>query len=162
MNCVFMESTIIIMHTVIKIYEIPKSYGDVYFSMQYEPIMKRIMDSDPNIRHCIVADTEGEIKAVMHRDGIRNYLSDEETSESLKRAASSWKARKQLSSKIGPGQYAVAAFEKLTRMTFPAGENHLVFVSMASNPVRTDYHQGGRDDVVEHVLNILSGDPTKN
>ena len=94
MNCVFMESTIIIMHTVIKIYEIPKSYGDVYFSMQYEPIMKRIMDSDPNIRHCIVADTEGEIKAVMHRDGIRNYLSDEETSESLKRAASSWKARK--------------------------------------------------------------------
>ena len=41
--------------------------------------MKRIMDSDSNIRHCIVSDTEGEIKAVMHRDGIRNYLSDEET-----------------------------------------------------------------------------------
>ena len=35
----------------------------------------------------------------MHRDGIRNYLSDEETSESLKRAATSWKARKQLSPK---------------------------------------------------------------
>ena len=79
--------------------------------MEYDPTMKRIMDSDPNIRHCIVSDTEGEIKAVMHRDGIRNYLSDEETSASLKRAASSWKARKQLSSKIGPGQYAVAAFE---------------------------------------------------
>ena len=130
--------------------------------MQYDATMKRIMDSDPNIRNCIVADTAGEIKAVMHRDGIRNYLSDEETSESLKRAATSWKARKQLSPKIGQGQYAVAAFEKLTRMTFPAGENHLVFVSMASNPVRDDYHQGGREDVVEHVLNILSGDPTKN
>ena len=52
--------------------------------MQYDATMKRIMDSDSNIRNCIVADTEGEIKAVMHRDGIRNYLSDEETSESLK------------------------------------------------------------------------------
>ena len=51
--------------------------------MQYDATMKRIMDSDPNIRNCIVADMEGEIKAVMHRDGIRNYLSDEETSESL-------------------------------------------------------------------------------
>ena len=80
--------------------------------MQYDATMKRIMDSDSNIRNCIVADTEGEIKAVMHRDGIRNYLSDEETSESLKRAATSWKARKQLSPKIGQGQYAVAAFEK--------------------------------------------------
>ena len=49
--------------------------------MQYDATMKRIMDSDPNIRNCIVADMEGEIKAVMHRDGIRNYLSDEETSE---------------------------------------------------------------------------------
>jgi len=157
-----MESTFLTMYTVIKIYEIPKLYGDVYDPMQYDATMKRIMDSDSNIRNCIVADTEGEIKAVMHRDGIRNYLSDEETSESLKRAATSWKARKQLSPKIGPGQYAVAAFEKLTRMTFPAGENHLVFVSMASNPIRDDYHQGGREDVVEHVLNILSGDPTKN
>ena len=55
--------------------------------MQYDATMKRIMDSDPNIRNCIVADMEGEIKAVMLRDGIRNYLSDEETSESLKRAA---------------------------------------------------------------------------
>ena len=52
----------------IKIYEIPKLYGDVYDPMEYDPTMKRIMDSDPNIRHCIVADTEGEIKAVMHRE----------------------------------------------------------------------------------------------
>ena len=130
--------------------------------MEYDAVMKRIMKSDDNIRNCIVADTEGEIKASLHRDGVRNYLSEEETAASLKRAASSWKARKQLSAKIGTGQYAIAAFEKLTRMTFPAGENHLVFVSMASNPIRDDIYQGGREDIIEHVLNILSGDPTKN
>ena len=130
--------------------------------MEYEILLGRIMKSDPNIRHCIIADTDGNIKATMHKDGVNNYLSQVETAASLKRAASSWKARKQLTPKIGPGQYAIAAFEKLTRMTFPVGENHLAFVSMGSNPIRDDIHEGGRADIVEHVLNILSGDPTKN
>ena len=131
--------------------------------MTYDATMKRIMDSDSNIRNCIVADTEGEIKAVMLRAGIRNYLSDEETSESLKRAATSWKARKQLSPKIGQGQYAVAAFEKLTRMTLSCRKKSFGICQYGLiDPVRDDYHQGGREDVVEHVLNILSGDPTKN
>jgi hypothetical protein len=130
--------------------------------MEYETLLDRIMKSDSNIRHCIIADADGNIKAIKHKDGVVNYLSEEETAVSLKRAASSWKARKQLSSKIGLGQYAVAAFEKLTRMTFPLGENHLAFISMSSNPIKTELHQGGRADIVEHVLNILSGDPTKN
>jgi hypothetical protein len=130
--------------------------------MEYETLLDRIIKSDSNIRHCIIADTDGNIKAVKHKDGVDNYLSEEETTASLKRAASSWKARKQLSAKIGSGQYAIAAFEKLTRMTFPLGENHLAFISMSSNPIKTELHQGGRADIVEHVLNILSGDPTKN
>ena len=130
--------------------------------MEYETLLDRIIKSDSNIRHCIIADADGNIKAIKHKDGVVNYLSEEETAVSLKRAASSWKARKQLSSKIGLGQYAVAAFEKLTRMTFPLGENHLAFISMSSNPIKTELHQGGRADIVEHVLNILSGDPTKN
>jgi|TARA_B110000014_G_scaffold254703_1_gene235597 hypothetical protein len=130
--------------------------------VEYDTLLNRIIKSDSNIRHCIIADTDGNIKAVKHKDGVENYLSDVETAASLKRAASSWKARKQLAPKIGPGQYAVAAFEKLTRMTFPLGENHLVFASMSSNPIKMELGQGGRADIVEHVLNILSGDPTKN
>ena len=130
--------------------------------MEYDTLLNRIIKSDSNIRHCIIADTDGNIKAVKHKDGVENYLSDVETAASLKRAASYEKARKQLSPKIGPGQYAVAAFEKLTRMTFPLGENHLVFASMSSNPIKMELGQGGRADIVEHVLNILSGDPTKN
>ena len=130
--------------------------------MEYDTLLNRIIKSDSNIRHCIIADTDGNIKAVKHKDGVENYLNDVETAASLKRAASSWKARKQLAPKIGPGQYAVAAFEKLTRMTFPLGENHLVFASMSSNPIKMELGQGGRADIVEHVLNILSGDPTKN
>ena len=46
------------------------------------------MDSDVNIRHSIITDTEGSILATSHRDGVTNYLSPEETAISLKRAAS--------------------------------------------------------------------------
>lgn len=129
--------------------------------MGFEKLLQKIMDSDVNIRHSIITDVEGNIITVNHRPGVVNYLSEEETAASLKRAASAWKARKQLSSKIGKGLYAVAAFEKITRITFPLGDNNLIFVSMGSDTTRMDLHEGGQKQIIQHVLNILSGDPTK-
>ncbi len=118
------------------------------------------MDSNVNIRHSIVSDSDGNVKAVNHREGVTNYLSEDETAASLKRAASAWQARKVLKPKIGDGKYAVAAFEKLIRITFPLGKNHLLFVSLGSEQVRTDFDQAGQTQIIEHVLNILDGDPT--
>jgi len=129
--------------------------------MDFKNLLKRIMDSDNNIRHSLVTDIEGNILVVSHRDGVTNYLSSEETESSLKRAASAWKGRKEISSKIGNGLYAVAAFEKITRMTFPLGNDNLIFVSLGSDAVRTDPNAGGQKQIIEHVLNILSKDPTK-
>ena len=122
--------------------------------MNYENLLNKIMDSDVNIRHSIITDIEGNILATSHREGVTNFLSPEETANSLKRAAAAWKGRKQLSPKIGNGLYAVAAFEKITRMTFPLGDNNLIFVSLGSDKVRTDLHAGGQKQIVEHVLNI--------
>ena len=119
------------------------------------------MDSDPNIRHSIISDNEGNIITTHHRPGITNHLSQEETVASLKRAAIAWKGRNELTPKIGKGLYAIAAFEKITRMTFPLGEDNLIFVSLGSDQVRTDLHSGGQKQIVEHILNILSRDPTK-
>ena len=128
--------------------------------MNSDQLLQRIMDSNVNIRHSIVADLGGNVKAVNHREGVTNYLSEDETAASLKRAASAWQARKALKPKLGDGKYAVAAFEKLTRITFPLGENHLLFVSLGSDQVRTDFNQAGQQQIIEHVLNILDGDPT--
>ena len=127
----------------------------------YEHLLTKIMNSDVNIRHSIVTDIEGRIITTNHRDGITNYLSQEETEASLQRAATAWKGRKELSPKIGNGMYAVAAFEKITRITFPLFDENLIFVSMGSDAVRMDLHEGGQKQIIEHVLNILSRDPTK-
>ncbi len=129
--------------------------------MDFEKLLQRIMDSDPNIRHSIVTDNEGNILATSHREGVANFLSPEETASSLKRAAIAWKGRKELVPKIGMGLYAIAVFEKITRMTFPLEEENLIFVSLGSDTTRTDLHEGGQKQIVEHVLNILSRDPTK-
>ena len=129
--------------------------------MDFVVLLKRIMDSDVNIRHSIVTDNEGNILATSHREGITNFLSADETAASLKRASVAWKGRNELAPKIGHGLYAVATFEKITRMTFPLGEDNLIFVSMGSDAVRTDLHEGGQKQIIEHVLNILSKDPTK-
>ncbi len=128
--------------------------------MNSEELLELVMESNANIRHCLVADIDGKIETVNHREGVTNFLSESETVSSLKRAADAWKARKELGPKLGKGLYAVAAFEKLTRITFPLGQNHLLFVSMGSNKVRTDLSQGGQNQIIEHVLNILDGDPT--
>ena len=130
--------------------------------MNFESLLNKIMDSDVNVRHSIITDNKGNMLTTNHRNGITNYLSKEETESSLRRAASAWKARKQLSSKIGNGLYAVAAFEKITRVTFPLGDENLIFVSLGSNTVRTDLHAGGQKQIIEHILNILSRDPTKS
>ena len=130
--------------------------------MNFESLLNKIMDSDVNVRHSIITDNKGNILTTNHRNGITNYLSKEETESSLRRAANAWKARKQLSSKIGNGLYAVAAFEKITRVTFPLGDENLIFVSLGSNTVRTDLHAGGQKQIIEHILNILSRDPTKS
>ena len=129
--------------------------------MNFENLLRRIMGSDVNIRHSIVTDIDGNILAVNHREGVTNYLSEEETEASLKRAASAWKGRKALSPKIGHGTYAMAAFQKITRVTFPLGEDNLIFVSMGSDSVRYDVHEGGQKQIVEKVLGILSKDPTR-
>jgi len=128
--------------------------------MAIEHLLQRIMDSDENIRHCLAADEDGNIISVNHREGVTNHLSEAETATSLKRAAEAWKGRKELASKIGKGLYAVAAFEKITRITFPLGEHNLLFVSLGSEQMRENINAGGQQQIVQHVLNILSGDPT--
>ncbi len=128
--------------------------------MDFNNLLKRIMDSDPNIRHSIIADIEGNIITTNHRPEVANYLSPEETAASLKRAAIAWKGRNELTPKIGKGLYAIAAFEKITRMTFPLGDDNLIFVSLGSEQTRTELHAGGQKQIVEHILNILSRDPT--
>jgi hypothetical protein len=59
------------------VFEVDLEYHfDVIEKMNYENLLNRITDSDVNIRHSVVTDSEGEILATSHRDGVKSRLSN--------------------------------------------------------------------------------------
>ena len=120
--------------------------------MEFEHLLDRIMDLDPNIRHTRVCDMAGNVVSSRQRKGVVNLLTEEETRESLKYSVNSWKTRAQLAHKIGKGRYVLAVYEKLRRVTMPLGEDHLLLVSFDN--------KGGQMDIVEKLENELHGDYT--
>ena len=48
----------------------------------------------------------------------------------MREGVSSWYNRNQLSHKIGKGQYAMAAYEKIIRLTIPLDDSHILLVSL--------------------------------
>jgi hypothetical protein len=95
-----------------------------------EKLLNMILGEVPSSRIAIICDHDGNILWNSIRDGTSSYLSMDETKESLKRSLESWKKRDELSSKIGKGKYAIAAYDKIKRITVPLPNDHLLFVSL--------------------------------
>src|SRR6187200_2049668 len=115
--------------------------------MDYNSLTKDIMNLDQKVRFAAVCDDSGEIKYGGQREGISNLLSPEETKRSNIQALARWSLRNSLSSKIGKGQYAMAAYEKIKRITIPLENDHLLLVT---TEVDVDH---GR--IIDNVLKLL-------
>lgn len=73
----------------------------------------------------------GHIEVSGHREGVENYLSTEETEESLRNAANAWiHSRTPHFKKIGKGLYTLSAYEKLKRATVPLEDGFLLLATM--------------------------------
>lgn len=98
--------------------------------MEYENTGKTIMNMDSAIRFVTIIDTNDEkVLFSEHKVGATNYLSKEESQESLQLAINAWKTRSKLTSKIGKGKYVLAEYEKIKRITMPLDENHLLYIT---------------------------------
>ena len=100
--------------------------------MDYKQIYEKIMDIDPTIRLVTICDRNGEIMYSDHRKGVKNLLTEDESDRSLELAVNSWKTRSQLEPKLGKGQYVLAEYEKIMRITMPLDDNHLLFMTTES------------------------------
>lgn len=117
--------------------------------MKCETLVDKILDSNHHIRFAAVFDMSGNIKASKERQGITKMLSLDETKDWASMAVNAWKNREQLFPKIGEGQYVLAVYKNLKRITMPVGKNHLVYVTF-------DY-DGGQEDVIQAVINQKPG-----
>jgi hypothetical protein len=112
-----------------------------------EKLLNMIMEGVPKARFSLICDEDGKVLWHSQRDNVEHLLTLEETKKSLKRALENWHSRDELSAKIGKGRYAVAVYEKLTRVTVLLSNGHMLLVSLEDD-WRTQGH-------IKSILNII-------
>lgn len=117
--------------------------------MKCEELVDSILGASHFIRFAAVFDMSGNIKASKERQGISKMLSLDKTKEWASMAVNAWKNREQLYPMIGEGQYVLAVYKNLKRITMPVGKNHLVYVTFDND--------GGQEDIIKAVLNQKPG-----
>ena len=120
----------------------------VYTAMEYRKLCQEILNLDPKIRFAAVCDDTGETKYGGQREGVKNLLTPEETKKSNLQALARWSLRNALSTKVGKGRYAMAAYEKVKRITIPLDDNsHLLLVTTEVN--------ADHDRIIDKVLKLI-------
>ncbi len=117
--------------------------------MKPQFLADKLLHSDSHIRFVAISNMDGNILASINREGMNNILTEDETENSLQRAISSWKSRRELFDKTGEGKYALVVYEKLKRITIPIDKEHLIYITFDSD--------GNNRDVVQAVLNLKPG-----
>ncbi len=97
--------------------------------METQQIADKIIKLNKSVRIVSVCDLKGKLIYSAHTKSIHNKLTSNESTSSLVTAAQSWKSRKALSRKLGKCKYVIAEYEKVKRITMPAGKNHLLYVT---------------------------------
>jgi hypothetical protein len=82
--------------------------NDSLKTMDYSRLCKGIFDLDQKIRFAAICNRTGEIKYGGQCEGVRSYLSLEQTKESVQQAWNRWKLRDAMESTIGKGKFAMA------------------------------------------------------
>ena len=100
----------------IRLFKIKQHYND-------------IINIDPNIRLVTICDSEGNTIYSRHGEGVKNLLTPEESKKSIQMAMTGWRARSELSHKIGRGRYVIAEYERIKRITMPFGEDYLIYLN---------------------------------
>lgn len=120
--------------------------------MTIQKILDNVLKTDHHIRYATICDMEGNELGTTIREGVTPLLNDEEHKETLQYAVSAWKTRGKFAPKIGKGKYVLAVYENLRRLTMPLGNKHMLLITWGPD--------GGTQDIVNHIQNMFSGDPT--
>ncbi len=97
--------------------------------MQVSTVAAKILKMSPSIRYVTIASLNGKLLFSAHRRTVKTNLSKSESRQSLLMAARGWKQRKSLAKKIGRCKYVIAEYDRVKRITLPAGKNHLLYIT---------------------------------
>ena len=97
--------------------------------MDVATLAQKILKTSKSIRYVSVVSLSGKLLISAHRRTVKTTLSKSESKQSLVMAAKAWKQRKSLAKKIGRCKYVVAEYDRVKRVTLPAGKNHLIYIT---------------------------------
>ena len=97
--------------------------------MNVDALAAKIIKTSKSIRYVTIASLNGKIVISAHRKTVKTTLSKAESKQSLIMAGRAWKQRKTLAKKIGRCKYVVAEYDRVKRVTLPAGKNHLIYIT---------------------------------
>jgi hypothetical protein len=101
---------------------------------KYEKMLNMLMNINKLIRFAAVCDKDGNILWHSQRDDVKNIIPLSDTKKSIKRAAEAWHERETIVQKAGRGMYAIAAYEKIKRITIPLDKDRILFISTDNRP----------------------------
>ncbi len=97
---------------------------------EYTDLLNEIVHSNDAIRLAAICGNFGSITEKVVKEGVKLYLSDRDTEKLIGESINSWRTRRLFSQKIGNGQYAIAVYDKLIRMSIPVNEYQILLVTM--------------------------------
>ena len=97
--------------------------------MQVSKLAAKILKSSKSIRYVSIVSLRGKLIYTAHKRTVKTTLSKGESRQSLAMAARAWKTRKSLAKKIGRCKYVIAEYDRVKRITLPAGKNHLIYIT---------------------------------
>ncbi len=114
-------------------YEIHNSiYGghQILSENNYKDLLEKIIQSNDNIRLAAICGNFGTITEKAQRVGITLLLDEKDTEKLIGEAIHSWQTRRKFSQKIGEGQYAMAVYGKIIRLTIPLNEFQILLITL--------------------------------
>ena len=95
--------------------------------IKYEEFCAEVFRIDRKIRYVGIFHENKTFSQM--REGLRNYLTAEDTKRSLVDSWTRWKIRRSLSDKIGNPRYSITSYDKIMRFAIPIYENSIILVS---------------------------------
>jgi hypothetical protein len=89
----------------------------------------------------------GNIVLSRHRDGLENFLTEDETKDTLQYSVEAWRIRHKHENKLGKGKFALVEYEKLRRLTIPLSHERLLLITLDNTD--NDFA------VIENILNQI-------
>ena len=96
----------------------------------YKNLLEEIIQSNNTIRFTAICGNFGTITEKLQREDVSLLLSEKDTEKLVGEAIHSWQTRRKFAQKIGEGQYAMAVYGKIIRLTIPLNEGQILLVTL--------------------------------